>query len=215
MVPGGFAGEATEMFHEGLRVPPVKIKKRGKDVEDVWKLMLANVRTPRYNYGDLRALIAAMDLGERRMGDLVAQIRQGGVPRASSTRLMDYSERRMRAEIARFPTAATGSRIDGGRRHRGNAYHDPGRGHRRRATTWSSTTRHLAAGAGRSTPRSAWPGRGVQRRAAPDRSDDSEEFRLLPADPNAGAARHDRECQFPGPVGRRQHRDPSAASPTP
>ena len=56
MVPGGFAGEATEIFHEGMRVPPVKIMKRGRDVDAVWKLMLANVRTPRYNYGDLRAM---------------------------------------------------------------------------------------------------------------------------------------------------------------
>ena len=46
MVPGGFASEATEIFHEGLRVPPVKIKKGGRDVDEVWKLLLANVRTP-------------------------------------------------------------------------------------------------------------------------------------------------------------------------
>src|SRR6185503_1491109 len=60
MVPGAFAGEATEIFHEGLRVPPLKIVKAGKDVEEVWKLMLANVRTPRYNYGDMRALISSV-----------------------------------------------------------------------------------------------------------------------------------------------------------
>ena len=46
MVPGAFCGEATEIFHEGLRVPPVKIRKQGEDVEEVWKLLLANVRTP-------------------------------------------------------------------------------------------------------------------------------------------------------------------------
>src|SRR6202046_3597784 len=40
MVPGAFAGEATEIFHEGLRVPPLKIVKKGVDVEEVWKLML-------------------------------------------------------------------------------------------------------------------------------------------------------------------------------
>ncbi len=79
MVPGGFAGEATEIFHEGLRVPPVKIKKRGEDVDEVWKLLLANVRTPRHNYGDLRAMIGAVDLGERRIVRDHRQIRQGGV----------------------------------------------------------------------------------------------------------------------------------------
>ncbi|MFB2553857.1 hydantoinase B/oxoprolinase family protein [Ensifer soli] len=102
MVPAGFAGEATEVFHEGLRVPPVKIKRAGKDVDDVWRLLLANVRTPRYNYGDFRAMIAAVDLGERRMADLV---RKHGVEsfRQHMDGLMDYSERRMRAEIAEIP----------------------------------------------------------------------------------------------------------------
>ncbi|MCM2476389.1 hydantoinase B/oxoprolinase family protein [Rhizobium sp. CG5] len=102
MVPAGFAGEATEVFHEGLRVPPVKIKRAGKDVDDVWRLLLANVRTPRYNYGDFRAMIAAVDLGERRMADLV---RKHGVDSfcAHMDGLMDYSERRMRAEIAAIP----------------------------------------------------------------------------------------------------------------
>jgi N-methylhydantoinase B len=102
MAPAGFAGEATEVFHEGLRVPPVKIKRAGKDVDDVWRLMLANVRTPRYNYGDFRALIAAIDLGERRMIDLA---RKQGLDsfHQNVKALMDYSERRMRAEIEQIP----------------------------------------------------------------------------------------------------------------
>ena len=81
MAPAGFAGEATEVFHEGRRVPPVKIKRAGKDVDDVWRLLLANVRTPRYNYGDFRALIAAVDLGERRMADVAKKVRDGELPR--------------------------------------------------------------------------------------------------------------------------------------
>ncbi len=102
MVPGGFAGEATEIFHEGLRVPPVKIKKRGRDVDEVWKLLLANVRTPRYNYGDLRAMIGAVDLGERRVHDLIGKYGKDVFVRTCQD-LMDYSERRMRAEISAFP----------------------------------------------------------------------------------------------------------------
>src|SRR3979411_2283029 len=98
----GCGGEAREVFHEGLRVPPVKIKRAGKDVDDIWRLLLANVRTPRYNYGDFRALIAAIDLGERRMADLA---RKHGVAafHENVTALMDYSERRMRAEIEKIP----------------------------------------------------------------------------------------------------------------
>ncbi|ACM39442.1 MULTISPECIES: hydantoinase B/oxoprolinase family protein [Rhizobium/Agrobacterium group] len=101
MVPGAFAGEATEVFQEGLRVPPIKIKKAGKDVDEVWKLLLANVRTPRQNYGDLRAMIASVDLGVDR---LTAVIRKYGkdVFKQTCLDLMDYSERRMRAEIASF-----------------------------------------------------------------------------------------------------------------
>jgi N-methylhydantoinase B/oxoprolinase/acetone carboxylase alpha subunit len=101
-VPGGFASEATEIFHEGLRVPPVKIKRRGRDVDDVWKLLLANVRTPRENYGDYRALIAAVELGERRLKDLVGKYGKE-VFRRTTADLMDYAETRMRAELAAFP----------------------------------------------------------------------------------------------------------------
>jgi len=102
MAPGGFPGDATEIFHEGVRVPPVKIMKAGKDVPEVWKLLLANVRTPRGNYGDLRALISAVDLGERRMIEL---IRKYGAEtfRTTVQDLLAYSEARMRAEIGSFP----------------------------------------------------------------------------------------------------------------
>jgi 5-oxoprolinase (ATP-hydrolysing)/N-methylhydantoinase B len=102
MVPGAFCGEATEIFHEGLRVPPVKIKKAGVDVDEVWKLLLANTRTPRQNYGDLRAMIACVDLGVERTQQIVRKYGRE-VFRQTCEDLMDYSERRMRAEIAAFP----------------------------------------------------------------------------------------------------------------
>jgi len=102
MVPGGFPSEATEIFHEGIRVPPVKIKKRGKDVPEVWKLWLANVRTPRYNYGDMRALISGVELGVRRIGDVVEKYGRE-VFEKNCADLMDYAEARMRAEIAEIP----------------------------------------------------------------------------------------------------------------
>ncbi len=105
MVPGGFASEATETFHEGIRVPPVKIKKRGEDVEEVWKLWLANVRTPRYNYGDMRALISGVEVGAERLGQIISKY---GVEefRKICGDLMDYSEARMRAEIRDLPDGA-------------------------------------------------------------------------------------------------------------
>lgn len=102
MVPGGFPSEATEIFHEGIRVPPVKIKKRGADVPEVWKLWLANVRTPRHNYGDMRAMISGVELGSARLGDIVAKYGREVFARTCSD-LMDYSEARMRAEIDAIP----------------------------------------------------------------------------------------------------------------
>ncbi|MDP6474072.1 MAG: hydantoinase B/oxoprolinase family protein [Alphaproteobacteria bacterium] len=102
MVPGAFAGEATEIFQEGIRVPPVFIKKRGEDVEEVWKLLLANVRTPRFNYGDLRALIAGTDVGERQLATMIEKYGKEDFRRNISD-LLDYSESRMRAEIQAIP----------------------------------------------------------------------------------------------------------------
>ena len=119
MSPAGFAGEATEVFHEGLRVPPVKIKKAGKDVDDIWRILLANVRTPRYNMGDFRALIAATDLGERRMAQLVRKYGTKNFAR-SLGRIMDYSERRHARrdqQNLEWPLMLRG--LHGGRRHRG------------------------------------------------------------------------------------------------
>ncbi|MCF3932018.1 hydantoinase B/oxoprolinase family protein [Acuticoccus sp. M5D2P5] len=107
MVPGAFCGEATEIFHEGMRVPPVKIRKAGKDVEEVWKLLLANCRTPRQNYGDLMAMIGSVDLGVDRVGQIVEKY-GADVFRDTCEDLMDYSERRMRAELDAFPDGVYG-----------------------------------------------------------------------------------------------------------
>lgn len=102
MVAGGFCGEATEIFHEGVRIPPVKIKSQGKDVPAVWKLLLANVRTPRIYHGDMRAMMSAVDLAERRLSELIQKYGRE-VFSYTLRDLLDYSETRMRAEIARFP----------------------------------------------------------------------------------------------------------------
>ena len=102
MVPGAFCGEATEIFHEGLRVPPVKIRKAGKDVEEVWKLLLANTRTPRQNFGDLSAMIGCVDLGVSRIVEIVKKYGKN-VFTETCEDLKDYAERRMRAELRLVP----------------------------------------------------------------------------------------------------------------
>jgi N-methylhydantoinase B/oxoprolinase/acetone carboxylase alpha subunit len=100
--PGGFAADATEVFQEGYRIPPVKIVEGGEDVESVWKIILSNVRTPRVTYGDLRALVSSVNLGERRLGNLIE--RYGSAEFGSIIDdIQTYSERRMRAFIETIP----------------------------------------------------------------------------------------------------------------
>jgi N-methylhydantoinase B len=101
-VPGGFAGDATEVFQEGIRIPPVKIVERGQDIEAIWNIIMANVRTPRMSFGDMKAMIGSLYVGEQRVHELVAK---HGVAafRGIKEAIKDYSERRMRAEIAEMP----------------------------------------------------------------------------------------------------------------
>jgi N-methylhydantoinase B len=102
LAPGGFPGDAREVFHEGLRIPPVKIVKGGVEDADLWRLILANGRTPRVTTGDLRAMIGSLNVGERRFLEI---IRKHGVERFREIKdeIKAYSERRMRAAIGEIP----------------------------------------------------------------------------------------------------------------
>jgi N-methylhydantoinase B len=100
--PGGLSGDATEIFQEGLLVPPVKIKRRGEDVTDIWNLILSNHRTPRVTYGDFRAMMGSLQLAERRLHKL---IEDHGIElfRSAGSELIAVAERRMRAELDQIP----------------------------------------------------------------------------------------------------------------
>ena len=100
--PGGLSGDATEIYQEGLLVPPVKIKRRGEDVDDVWKIILSNHRTPRVTLGDFRAMMGSLDLAERRIHTLISDYGLDFV-QAAAAELMAIAERRMRAEIGAIP----------------------------------------------------------------------------------------------------------------
>jgi N-methylhydantoinase B len=99
---GSFAADATEVFQEGLRIPPVKIVRRDENVMDVWRLIMANHRTPRNTWGDLNAQIGSLRVAERRFVELLDRYGRDLVEQASEE-LMDYSERWMRSEIAAMP----------------------------------------------------------------------------------------------------------------
>jgi N-methylhydantoinase B/oxoprolinase/acetone carboxylase alpha subunit len=99
---GSFAADATEIFQEGLRIPPVKIVSRDENVLDLWRLIMANHRTPRNTWGDLNAQIGSLRVAERRLIQLIDRYGPELLTRAGNE-LMDYSERWMRAEIAAIP----------------------------------------------------------------------------------------------------------------
>lgn len=69
-VAGGMNPYATEIFQEGLRIPPVKLYNRGKLDQDIVSLIMRNVRTPREDYGDLMAQVKALRVGENRLNEL-------------------------------------------------------------------------------------------------------------------------------------------------
>lgn len=100
--PGSVAGDATEIYQEGLRIPPVKLWRGGELDRDLLALILANVRTPEERRGDLRAQKAANETGQRRLLELIE--RYGPELLATAIEeVLDYSERRMRAELEALP----------------------------------------------------------------------------------------------------------------
>jgi N-methylhydantoinase B len=100
--PGGYNTSAREIWHEGFRIPPVRLRQGGKVVEDIWNLILANTRTPDDISGDLNAMVGGCIVGENRLRDLFARYGADAVIR-SVDYILDYSENRLRAEIAKWP----------------------------------------------------------------------------------------------------------------
>jgi N-methylhydantoinase B len=93
---------ATEIYQEGLRVPPVRIVARGAVVADVLRLFVANTRVADERRGDLLAQLAALRLGGARLGELVA--RTGAPATAAAMRaLQAYSARLMAAALRSLP----------------------------------------------------------------------------------------------------------------
>jgi N-methylhydantoinase B/oxoprolinase/acetone carboxylase alpha subunit len=99
---GSFASDATEVFQEGLRLPPVKLMSRGEYVPDVWRIILGNHRTPRNTWGDFHAMLGALNLAERRLSRLMETRGEDFFSRVTG-QLLRYSERLMRQEIAAIP----------------------------------------------------------------------------------------------------------------
>src|SRR5687767_7000641 len=93
---------AREIYQEGLRIPPVRLIVAGQRNEDIWRMLLANVRTPHERAGDLAAQIGCLSVGEKRLRELVMRNGESEV-RAAMNDLVAYGERMLESALALIP----------------------------------------------------------------------------------------------------------------
>jgi N-methylhydantoinase B len=105
-IGGGAAGtynsDATEIYHEGLRLPVLKLIERGTLREDLWALLKLNSRTPELLDGDVRAMIGSTRIGAERVAALLAEVGvESGLALVEG--ILDHADRRFRAAMAALP----------------------------------------------------------------------------------------------------------------
>jgi N-methylhydantoinase B len=101
-VPGGYNPRATESHQEGVRIPPVKLIRAGVMQQDVLDILEANTRVPQSNWGDLNGQLNALDLGERRLVQLIEEHGEAKLLSALAA-LTDRAAALMEAEIRTLP----------------------------------------------------------------------------------------------------------------
>lgn len=101
-VPGGNAADSTEIFQEGLRIPPLRLFDAGEENVDLFACIRDNVRVPDKVLSDIRAQFSACVLGERALVSLAGKY--GTALQANFDDLLDYTERLTRTGLASLPT---------------------------------------------------------------------------------------------------------------
>ncbi|MDD9726706.1 hydantoinase B/oxoprolinase family protein [Roseovarius sp. SK2] len=104
-VPGGFSASATAVEQEGLRLPPVKLFKRGQMDAEIYSIICSNIRVADQRIGDVRAQAAALDLGAERLGALMDRYGDE-VVEAAIDELRDRAAQQMRRFIGEIPAGA-------------------------------------------------------------------------------------------------------------
>lgn len=102
MVPSSIAPDLSELFQEGLIIPPLKIVERGALNDDVVTLYRANCRMPDTNFGDIKAMLVALQTGADRVDDLIARHGADTV-RAAQGDLVAYAKDKARAVQTMVP----------------------------------------------------------------------------------------------------------------
>lgn len=105
-IGGGLAGtynpQATEIWHEGIRLPVLKLIERGQVRDDLWELLLINCRTPELLDGDLLAMIGSTRIGGERVQTLVDELGPDDYLRYLGG-VLDHADRRLRRAIDALP----------------------------------------------------------------------------------------------------------------
>ena len=102
MSPGSVPTNATEIYQEGIRIPPLKYRDGGEINQTLVDLLTLNVRVPETFMGDLNAQVAACSIGARRVGELAERYGANHLP-AIAEELLSRSERLARRAIERIP----------------------------------------------------------------------------------------------------------------
>jgi N-methylhydantoinase B len=102
MKPGTLSPLATEIFQEGIAIPPIKISDRGTFNDEAYRLILRNSRFPDLLRGDTRAMIAACTLGQRRLHELGQRFGIDTLT-AGCQAICDQSERAVRTSLQAIP----------------------------------------------------------------------------------------------------------------
>lgn len=102
MVPSSISPNASEVFQEGLQLPEIKIFERGKIIDSVMDIIMANVRMPETARGDLWAAIASMRAGEKRILELCDKYGDEVVAHSISE-LMEYGDAVSRSALKTIP----------------------------------------------------------------------------------------------------------------
>lgn len=101
-VPASLSRSLSEIEQEGLRIPPIKLVRKGRLDPFIIDMMKANVRMPEQNIGDLHAQIASVNIGERKMQEIVARF--GFDDFLDGVRqIFDYAEEQTRQILTRVP----------------------------------------------------------------------------------------------------------------
>src|SRR5215208_1528322 len=110
-VPGTNSGDATDLFQEGLLIPPLRILRRGVMNDGLREVICANTRTPEVTWGDIQAQVNTNSYGVQKFAELFGKY---GVDRvlACWSRWMDICESELRKEIAKVPDGVYGPETD-------------------------------------------------------------------------------------------------------